>query len=169
MKFFGNGTPGKKKTHTLFFNSQAMPVCLESHYNPGEMKSVSTAHLCHCTGFIKMGWETATGSHELLTCHFPRLKKISITALKEETWIASPHLPVSPASPALVQPFQVLQSCLKDRGPGFGCSEATQDLTNALRSHHGCFHAPASACPAHMYMAFPPLAAAPHRKFIFSW
>lgn len=52
-------------------------VCLESPYNPGQMKSVSTADPCHCTGFIKNSWErqSATGSEELLSCHFPRLKK----------------------------------------------------------------------------------------------
>lgn len=64
MKFFGNGTPGKKKTDGLFFNSQAMFVCFESHYNPGQVKSVSTADPCHCTGLIKISWETATSYQE---------------------------------------------------------------------------------------------------------
>lgn len=163
MKFFGNGTPGEKETEGLFFNCQAMFVCCESHYRPGQMESVPTADLCHCTGFTETGCKTAGGCWEpwTLQLSLPQAKNRSVSTLwKEETCLAPPHQPVSP----VLQPFP--KSCVKARGSG--CSGASQDLTRACRSHPQCSHAPAAACPAHMHMAFPPLPTAAHGKFIFS-
>lgn len=122
-----------------------------------------TADLCHCTGFTETGCKTAGGCWEpwTLQLSLPQAKKRSVSTLwKEETCLAPPHLPVSP----VLQPFP--KSCVKARGSG--CSGASQDLTRACRSHPQCSHAPAAACPAHMHMAFPPLPAAAHGKFIFS-